>query len=464
MLGLTILPEYIQCEGTEKLLDHLQEKLPLTAVSISPYVMEECPPDKGGEREPPADSGKGLARMLDRPLWGKREVWVRTAPSFVPNHKLYEGLRYQPQKTTGLTRKEGRVIDEFVESAQRRGIQVYFQIQAAIPPGYRVQFGGPMEDDKPRLPDGSIPARTLDNNGSLASPHILEYGEALIRDLLTRYPRIDGIRVDWPEYPPYFLESIFLDFSHHARTFAEANGFDFEALRREAGSLLHYLKTQMDDRALNTYLDRPEAFLENWTSCREWLRFKSAMVTQLLTRFNRTVREAGEGEKAFFPSAFPPPWNMLSGFDYTTASEQCQAVSCKFYTMHWPMMLRNYGDAIRETNSRVSEATLAAFLARVFDAVRPVPDTIDKFHYPEPNEPHPVDPGSLAGKFALVKSMTRGPTLWPIAHSYGPAEDFIRRSKAVLEVSDNRLWVNRYAYLSEEKLEALSDLFEEHKG
>lgn len=79
-------------------------------------------------------------------------------------------------------------------------MKVYFQVQAAIPPGYRVQFGGPVDDDRARLPDGSIPTKRLDKNGSLASPHILEYGEALLRDLVTQYPGIDGIRIDWPEY------------------------------------------------------------------------------------------------------------------------------------------------------------------------------------------------------------------------------------------------------------------------
>lgn len=116
MLGITILPEYIQSEGPEALLDRLLEKLPLSAVSTSPYVMEECPPEQGGEREPPADSNKGLARLLERPLWGKNEVWVSATPSFQPNLELYKGLRYQPLKPTELTHREGPVIDRFIEA------------------------------------------------------------------------------------------------------------------------------------------------------------------------------------------------------------------------------------------------------------------------------------------------------------------------------------------------------------
>lgn len=461
MLGITILPEYIQSEGTADLLDRLTKDLPLSAVSISPYVMEECPPEKGGEREPPADSDKGLARLLDRPLWGKREVWVTAAPSFVPNLELYKGLRYQPQEPTDLTRREGRVIEHFIGAARERGIKVYFQVQAAIPPGYRVQFGGPEADDKPRMPDGSIPSKTLDNNGSLASPHILAYGEALIRDLLTQYPNIDGIRIDWPEYPPYFLESIFLDFSHHAKAFAEARGFDFESMRRQAGLLYQYLTQEMDDQDLEACLINPNTLSDRWKDCGEWLRFKSEIVSNLLKRFHHAVTEAGGKDKEFFPSAFPPPWNVLSGFDYTTAAEHCHALSCKFYTMHWPMMLRNYSDSIQANNTRVSGERLANFLANAFDAASPIPETTEEFNYPKPTERHPIDLTALSRKMESVLTMSNGTTVWPIAHSYGPTDDFINRARAVLKVSKNRLWINRYAYLGEEKLDALKTLFED---
>ena len=114
MLGITLLPEYIQSEGIERLLDNLLKRAPVTAISTSPYVMSELSAEEGGAREPPADAEKGLARLLDRPLWGKREVWMETAPSFEPNLKLYEGLRYQPSKPTALTRSEGAIVDTFI--------------------------------------------------------------------------------------------------------------------------------------------------------------------------------------------------------------------------------------------------------------------------------------------------------------------------------------------------------------
>ena len=214
-LGVTVLPEYIQSEGVDGVLDNLVMKVGANAVATSPYLMEEADQETGA-REPPADAGAGAVRLLDRPLFGKREVWVRTAPSFVPDRDLYRGLRYQPAEPAALTHSQGEILHEFIRAAQSRHLRVYLQVQAAIPPGYRVQFGGPVDDDRARLPDGRIPPRRLAKNGSLASPHILEYEHALIRDLCQNYPDIDGIRVDWPEYPPYFLDSVFLDFSHHA--------------------------------------------------------------------------------------------------------------------------------------------------------------------------------------------------------------------------------------------------------
>ena len=210
VVGITLFPEYVQTEGIDGVLASL-ERAGANAVSTSPYVMEPAD-EKTGSREPPGDAKKGIVRLLDRPLWGKREIYVRTEPSFEPDLSLYHGLRYQPPEPGPLTQAEGGVVTEFIRAAKARGLKVYLQVMAVIPPGYRVQFGGPETDDVPRLPGGALPSHRLDNNGSLASPHIVDYGCAMLRDLCRAYPEIDGFRLDWPEYPPYTLDGVFLDF------------------------------------------------------------------------------------------------------------------------------------------------------------------------------------------------------------------------------------------------------------
>ena len=62
-----------------------------------------------------------------------------------------------------------------MRAAKEAGFKVYFQIMAASPPAYRVQFSSLTSDDMPRLPDGSLPRVRIDNNGSLASPDLIAY-------------------------------------------------------------------------------------------------------------------------------------------------------------------------------------------------------------------------------------------------------------------------------------------------
>ena len=89
-LGVTVMPEWIQSEGIDQVLDNL-ERAGVTAVATSPYVMAESDAENAG-REPPIDAGAGKVRLLDRPLWGKRELRCTTAPGYEPDRLLYRGL------------------------------------------------------------------------------------------------------------------------------------------------------------------------------------------------------------------------------------------------------------------------------------------------------------------------------------------------------------------------------------
>ena len=105
-LGITVMPEYVQSEGIDRVLDNIAGRAGASAVATSPYVMAPAD-EKTGSREPPIDAGAGSVRLLDRPLWGKRELFVSTAPSYAPDVRLYRGLRYQPAAPDGLTRRQG---------------------------------------------------------------------------------------------------------------------------------------------------------------------------------------------------------------------------------------------------------------------------------------------------------------------------------------------------------------------
>jgi len=458
------MPEYVQSEGIDRVLDNIAGRAGASAVATSPYVMAPAD-EKTGSREPPIDAGAGSVRLLDRPLWGKRELFVSTAPSYAPDVRLYRGLRYQPAAPDGLTRRQGALIADFVRAAKARRLRVYFQIQAAIPPGYRVQFGGPAEADRPRLPDGRVPPRRVANNGSLASAEIAAYTQALIRDLCAAYPEIDGIRVDWPEYPPYMLDDVFLDFSAPARAAAARLGFSFDRMKRDAGAAYALLHGGLKDGDLRVWLEGDGGryalvdTLAHRPGLLELMRFKAALVEELLAGFRRALTQAGGAAKELVPNAFPPPFSWVSGMDFAAAARHAEGISVKLYTMHWPMILRFYGDQLHQANAAVSEALLVRTLSRLFDITDDGgPGRLAGWRYPEPEEAHLAGLEAQARKIRQAQAAAGTVPVYALAHGYGPAADFRRRFQAAWLASGGRVWLNRYGYLSDEKLAAAREV------
>ena len=463
LVGITVLPEFLQVEGVDAVLDNLVMKAGANAVTTSPYVMEVADEQTGG-REPPDDAGAGAVRLLDRPLWGKRELFVRTAPSFAPQAPLYRGLRYQPAESTDLTRRDGHVVHDLIRAAQSRHLKVYLQVQAAIPPGYRVQFGGPTDDDRPRLPDGRLPPKRLAKNGSLASRHIVDYTRALIRDLCRTYPDIDGIRFDWPEYPPYVLDDLFLDFSEPAKQAAGRLGFDFERMQRDALALYRKLHGGLTDADLAAWLDEDGGryalarWLTKYPGMLEQSRFKAALTGELATSFRRTMNDSGAERMELIAHAFPPPWNLASGIDFANSGGHVSGYCDKLYTMHWAMMLRFYADQLLAANRGLSDQLLGRVLVRLLDIAddQGLAKATD-YHYSEPDEPHPAGSKAMQRKIAQARQEAGDTPVFALTHGYGPAADFRRRLAAAWEASPAGIWVNRYGYLSDEKLRIIGE-------
>jgi len=458
-VGLTVFPEYFQNEGVDGVLDNIVRRCGATAIATSPYVMAAAQDGKGS-REPPADAGAGKVRLLDRPLWGRRELFVSTAPSFEPDLRLYDGLRYRPAAADALTRSEGGIIDRAIAGAKARGLEVWFQVQAAIPPGYRVQFGGPEDDDRPRLPDGASPTVRVDNNGSLASPHIRAYAAALVRDIVARYPGIDGLRIDWPEYPPYSLDGAFFDFGPHAQAAAARLGFDFAAMRSAAGALRKRLLGGLapDDLAGWAAGRQTLAGLFGGTpDLARWLAFKAALSSEVIATFRQALDAAGASRVKLLPNAFPPPLAALSGLDFAKLARTCDGVSVKLYTMHWPMMVRAWSDALAASNPALAaDPNLGRGVAKLLGFNDdPGPARLADWRYPEPDEAHPVGPRAQETKISAARAAAGGLPVYALAHGYGPVDDFEARMRIAWRASGGRVWVNRYGYLADAKLDSI---------
>jgi len=458
-LGVTVMTEYAQNEGVDAVLDALAGA-GVTAVTITPRVLE--PSDAPGSfREPPIDAGEGKVRVLDRPLWGKHELSVRQSPSYAPNRSLYNGCRYRPPEPDDLTANQGPVVAQLIRAAHERHMRCYFQWVPGRPPGLS-------DEDRPRLPNGRLPRRSLAATASLASPEVAAYNDALLRDLLEAYPDIDGFRPDWPEYPPYFLEDALVDFSPHAARAAEEMGFDFDWMRAAVAELIAGLKG-LPNATLEQWLmpdggryALAQAFLQN-SPLLDWLRFKAALSRRTLARMRATIDDAGKGPKLLEANAFAPPFSVVSGLDFAGAAESCDAFCPKLYAMHWSLIVKLYADQMIEWNPGLDEGLVTRSLVRFFDLADADGDyRLDQYGYPPPDKPHPVGPNPQRRKIAQVSAAVAGRAkVYPIVHSYGPAANFRERFELALTSAADGVHINRYGYLSGEKLRIVGELSRE---
>ena len=456
-LGITVLGDFIVNEGVEGILDNITRRAGATMVAVNPTVT--APSKEGvGSYQPPSDAGSS-PRLFDRPLWGKKGLWVYGAPSYRPNEAFYAETPYKPRKANALTDECGPLIGEFIDAALDRGLKVYFQTSAATPSGLR-------DEDVPQLPNGGRPERMAET-GSLASTAIRMYNRAYVRDLLAQYPQITGFRPDWPEYPCYKLDEAFQDFSPQVETWAGQHGFDFDRIRQEVGAFYDYLHGSLRNQDLldlagpNRGRGSQTVWLRRFPGVLDWLRLKSELSLDLLKHWRESLTLYGGAEKELSANAFMTPLTLWTGLDYTRLGEYCDAVSPKLYTMHWSAMVEFWGRALLARNEGLEEALVVKALAHLFDLGDEITATkLTDYGYPEPDQPHPIPDDCQVRRLGQVYAEVDGRMLvTPLMHGYGPHSDFLRRFKLVAESQADGVWINRYGYLSDDKLDAVGRIW-----
>ena len=462
-LGITVLADFILSEGVDAVLGSL-DRAGATAVALNPTVTTAAA-DGEGSWQPPSDAGAS-PRLFDRPLFGRRELWVRSGPSYTPDVALYADSPYAPRAANDLTAAHGDVIDTFIDAAVDRGLEVWLQVSGQTAPGMR-------DEDRPLRPDGLPPERMADT-GCLASPGIRAYLRAYVHDLLQRYPKVTGFRPDWPEYPCYKLDEAFQDFSPHVRRWALERGWAFDDIQREVGALYAHLHGRLtnDDLALFAAGDRGAglALLRRYPGVFEWLRLKSSLSVDMVRHWRDAIDAAGgAGRYKLSANAFMPPLTLLTGFDFAGAGAFCDAASPKLYTMHWTVMVDFWGRQLLAHNAGLDERLLVHALAQLFDLGSSAPgdtppaDTLRDYHYPEPDEPHPVSEAAQLRRIAQARQLAGGSmAVTPLVHGYGPHDDFAQRFALVAGSEADGAWINRYGYLSDAKLDSIGRLWAAH--
>ena len=459
-LGVTVMPEWFQCEGIAPVLDRVQA-MGATAIATSPYVLEVAPDGEGG-REPPADGEAGRVRPLDRPLFGRTELWVRTAPSFVHDRQRYAGLRYQPSPPSALTTRHAGLLDNVLAAAGSRGLAVYLQVMAASPPGYRVQFSSATAEDQCLGPDGATHSARVDRNASLASADVVAYAATLVAELAQRYPSVAGFRLDWPEYPPYDLVSALFDFNRAATQRMAAAGAEPRDVARGALAWLadvrHAVRGTKGLGAEETgrVLDAAgwgELFADAGPLAPLFAAKRGA--ARALIAAVRDALDAVPGPRHLLePQAFPPPFHRISGFPLGDLAGVADRIGIKLYTMHWPMIARYWARDLAGGADSAALDALTAAIAQRFGFTDGLADGA-RLRYPEPHEAHPVGASAQRAKLRAAQAAAAGVPITAFVHSYGPVADVVARL-ALAEEAGTALWINRYGYLSDAKIAALA--------
>ncbi len=457
-LGITVMTPFIQDEGIEATLANIVDRAGATAVTINTSVVAPMPEGQG-QFQPPTDAGSS-PRLFDRTVWGKDYFWFRSGPGHRTHTEFYEGLHYQPRQPNDLTDSVGPLIGAFITAAKARGLQVYIQTSATAPPGLR-------DEDRPRLPDGTLPQKRMADTGSLASPAVRAYNRAWVRDIFSHYPQIDGIRPDWPEYPCYTLGEAFQDFSPHVQRWAGEHGFDFERIQHDVAAFYTYLHgslTNWDlvdlagpDRGKFTLVEGMKRF----AGIAEWLRLKAALSVDLLADWQSAIHEFGGADKALSANAFMTPFSTITGLDFAGSAPYCASISPKLYTMHWSQIIEFWGRELLEANPGLDESLLVQALVNLLDLDdQPTARSLADYGYPKPAEPHPIPTQTQQRKIAQVMHAARGKTqIHALVHGYGPLDDFRRRFQLVADSPADGCWINRYGYLSDEKLDAIGEIW-----
>jgi len=173
----------------------------------------------------------------------------------------------------------------------------------------------------------------------------------------------------------------------------------------------------------------------------------------LIVAVRAALDQVGGARRLLEPQAFPPPFHALSGFPLAELDGVADRIGIKLYTMHWPMLARYWA---RDLIGDGTPAALDALTAAVAWRFGLTDDLVDGalLRYPEPHDAHSAGRHAQLAKLRAAQAAAGRVPVTAFVHSYGPVRDVLMRYELASD-SGLALWINRYGYLSDAKLEAL---------
>ena len=466
--GITITTAELDSEGVELVLDAVAGT-GANAVTMSTGQVVEAAPGEG-MREPPLDL-EGQKRMLDRPLWGKRVLNVQRYAVHTPDPALWSDLPWNPP---ALAPEAIRVdhVRRAIDASRERGLRVYAALAPYALPGgtggqvYTTPSTELRDEYRPRRFIGGSHPDAIAFTGCLNNPVVRRLGRARLLEVLRHYGDVDGIVLDWVEYPVYFIDKLFTCFCDHCRHQATASGYDWQEILssvRQLWDSLHTLTPEqvhalIDSGDWGDLVADPEGMQTGFNA---WLDFKAESVALAVRDLRETMAETDAPNVHVSTGGFSLPWGRMSGASYPDENGPVDVQRVKLYSFHWLMMVRwwteaimswNRGSDLRATN--MTRATMSLFGLELEH--KPSEITPDLFGMPDPDESHNLTPGSYTHRLenALSRRSHQAP-LMPVVHAYRSVEDFASLMQTIRPFARRGVWIQRYGYLSDEKLDVL---------
>lgn len=456
-LGIFVNPVYVQNEGLQPVFDNL-EKVGARAICIVPRVAR--PAESGTGVRYPDLHMDGYERLLARPVWGKREIYLESFPAYEPDLTLYQDSPYRPPSKSIPPEVDGEIPQKMIAEAHQRGMAAHVLLHPFVPPNIR-------PEEQPVYIDGTVPVPPqITLNACLNNPQAAAYGLALIKDIIGHYPDLDGLFTDWAEYGAYRLEDHFTCFCPHCEQQAISQGYDWAQIKADVEALWAWLH-RLSPRGLKRsrrLLSNPWEWLEllsHYPGWLQFLRFKARTVTEFYRRVRLLLDEMDRPQMILSARGWPPPWNRSSGMDYRALADICGAVTPKLFTFDYSALPRWYGQTLLHWNPTLSEREILDALVDWLN----LPDSIERrsfadYYIPAPAEPHPARLEVYRTRVDEVVDQVGGRArCYPFAHAYLPEPQWKRMIALVRDSRVDGMWVQMYGYLSGAKLEILKEMW-----
>jgi len=309
--GMQICAYSIRDEGAQTAVDIMVDKGKVGTIYPTTNLPAERHPDSIGE-------------FPHNPV--RKSYYTQGGLYFDPHAHHYRNKKFKFAKTPEDGLRDSDVIKEIVQVARAKGVRILPWVIALhddVLAGLNQQYA--MIDFLGRPIRGWL---------CPSNPEVESFLSDMVEDLLSNYD-IQGIFLDLIRFPEWGgieggLGAALSCFCPRCTAKAKCLGLDLEKVRRR----FRYIVSGLGD-TVNSFLTLRRGYLDlarliiDEPEVAEWIRFRQRIITELVERIHRTVKNTKPSAELAL-DIWPPSYSWLLGQNYEKLSEHCDSI--KYFT------------------------------------------------------------------------------------------------------------------------------------